>query len=348
MRYRDDIQQSAEYLRLALQHMTRQAAGLHPVSYAVWYDYVAGVNPALKKAVEELTKGGNRLNDEATYELYDRYIADISDESSQRISARIERIVADVAESTARAGDQASTFGGALERCSEAIARPQDPGAMTDALQDIRSNTQAMRGAIDTLQARLEASQREAAELKQEVHRVREEALVDALTGLANRRALDRAFEACLAGVQEGGAGPCLLMLDIDHFKRVNDTYGHLFGDKVLQAVGKALQANVKGKDTAARFGGEEFAVLLPGTLLDGATCLAETLRATIAAGRVRNLNSNETVGNITISIGVASYREGETTVDLVARADRALYAAKTLGRNRVSVAGRDEQPAVA
>jgi diguanylate cyclase len=131
-------------------------------------------------------------------------------------------------------------------------------------------------------------------------------------------------------------------MADIDHFKRVNDSYGHLIGDKVLHAVGRALQANVKGKDTASRFGGEEFAVLLPQTPLEGAARLAETLRATIASGRVKSVGSGETVGNITISIGVACYRAGEPAAEFIARADRALYAAKTRGRNRVCLAESD------
>lgn len=348
MRYRETVTQSAEYLRLALQRMTRQEAGLHPVSYALWYEYVSGVNPALNAAVDALTRGGARLNDETTYELYEKHVAQLNEESSQRITSTIERIVTDVCESTARAGDEASKFGGALERWSETIAGPPDAGEAAGVLHEMLRDTQAMREAIGTLQSRLDASQREAAELKQEVSRVRQEALIDALTGLANRRAFDRAFQACLADARPGGAGPCLLMADIDHFKRINDTYGHVFGDRVLRAVGRALQANVKGKDTAARYGGEEFAVLLPETALDGATRLAEALRTTIASGQVRNVNNNETVGNITISIGVAGYRAGEAAADFVGRADRALYAAKALGRNRVSVADAGARQAVA
>jgi diguanylate cyclase len=339
MRYHHTVTQSAEFLRLALQRMTRQDAGLHPASFALWYEYVAGANPALTEAVDALTRNGARLNDETTYMLYETHIAELTEESSQRIASRIERIVADVSESTARAGDEASKFGGTLERWSEVVAGPVDSSGAPGVLPGMLRDTQAMRGAIATLQSRLDASQRETAELKREVSRVRQEALVDALTGLANRRGFDRAFEACLAEARAGGVGPCLLMVDIDRFKRINDTYGHLFGDRVLCAVGRALQSNVKGRDTVARYGGEEFAVVLPETPLDGATSLAEALRTTVAAGQVRNLNSNETVGNITISIGVTGHRAGDSASELVERADRALYTAKGLGRNRVIVA---------
>lgn len=339
MRYRDTITQSAEYLRLALQRMTRQEAGLHPVSYALWYEYVSGVNPALNAAVDAFTRDGARLNDEITYELYEKHIAELDEESSQRITSTIERIVTDVCESTARAGDEASKFGGALERWNEAIAGPPDSGEAAGVLQEMLRDTQAMRGAIDTLQARLDASQREAAELKQEVSRVREEALIDALTGLANRRAFDRAFQACLAAARPGGAGPCLLMADIDHFKRINDTYGHLFGDRVLRAVGRALQSNVKGKDTAARYGGEEFVVLLPDTPVEGALQLAEKIRGVVEKCRIKRTTDHGAVGSIRVSLGVASFKSGESVADFVARADAALYVSKNEGRNRVTLA---------
>jgi diguanylate cyclase len=205
-----------------------------------------------------------------------------------------------------------------------------------------------MTGAIGTLKARLEASRQQVVELTEEVRRVREEALVDALTGLPNRRAFDRAFSAVLNEAQLDDAGPCLLMVDIDHFKQVNDSYGHLMGDKVLHALGRAFQANVKGKDTASRYGGEEFAVLLPQTSLEGAARLAETLRVTIARSRFRNVDSGEMVGNITISLGVACYCGGESEREFISRADCALYAAKALGRNRVSLAESHAKHALA
>ena len=128
-------------------------------------------------------------------------------------------------------------------------------------------------------------------------------------------------------------------MADIDHFKQVNDTYGHVFGDKVIQAVATILKHNVKGKDTAARYGGEEFVVLLPDTPIEGAHQLAENIRSLVASARVRKSMEDWAPAGFSVSLGVANYRVGESVADFIARADAALYASKSAGRNRVTVA---------
>src|SRR5262249_12285588 len=155
-------------------------------------------------------------------------------------------------------------------------------------------------------------SQAEIQRLKQEVERARSDALIDSLTGLANRRGFDASLAGCLGESGAPGNGLCLVMLDIDHFKRVNDTYGHLLGDQVISAVGKVLKASVKGQDTAARVGGEEFAVLLPDTPIQGGAVVAEKIRLAIAAARIRR-GQQELTERITVSLGVACHAAGES-----------------------------------
>lgn len=133
------------------------------------------------------------------------------------------------------------------------------------------------------------------------------------MTGLVNRKGFDLALAARLSATEASKQGTCALIADIDHFKRVNDTYGHLFGDKVICAVAKILKANVKGQDTVACYGGEEFFVLLPETTPDGARALAEKIRLTIEASRVRRADNNQEIARITVSLGVAAYGPGET-----------------------------------
>jgi len=142
------------------------------------------------------------------------------------------------------------------------------------------------------------------------------------------------------SGATSGGTfkGAALVLADIDHFKQINDKHGHLLGDKILRAIGQTLQANIKGRDIAARPGGDEFAVLLQQTPLAGARALAEQIRTAVAAGRIRRSDSKEQPGSVTLSIGVAAGGSDDTLESLLARADAALYAAKRAGRNRVSV----------
>lgn len=343
MRYSHNSAQSAEYLRLAVKRMTQQEAGLHPVSYAVWYEYVSGSNPALHGEMDSLLTERGRLDEATTYALYARHIAEFDAQTALRIGDSVGHLVDQVSESAAQAGDEAVRFGDSLERWSDTlIGPPQSAGDYAHGVADILRGTREMQQAITALQGRLEESTREAQQLRQEVARAREEALIDGLTGLTNRKGFDIALGNCLRDAKPGVPGPCLLMIDLDNFKRLNDSLGHVFGDRVLHHVGQILRNNVKGKDTAARYGGEEFAVILPETPRGGAIGLAEALRALVASARVRRGGDKDAlIGNLTVSIGVADYVAGESETDFVSRADRALYTAKLQGRNRVQLAPR-------
>src|SRR5690606_26359339 len=128
----------------------------------------------------------------------------------------------------------------------------------------------------------------------------------------------------------------CLMIIDIDHFKSFNDTYGHQTGDQVLRLVAMTLKSNIKGQDLAARYGGEEFVAILPSTDIEGAVIVAENIRRAIQAKQLLKRSTNEKLGRITASFGVAAYQSGDTAGMLIERADRCLYAAKHAGRNRV------------
>jgi diguanylate cyclase (GGDEF)-like protein len=162
-------------------------------------------------------------------------------------------------------------------------------------------------------------------------------ALHDALTGLLNRRAFMEALEGEMARFQRHRRPSTLLMLDLDHFKLVNDRHGHAVGDLVLAQVCATVRERLRRTDRIGRLGGEEFAVLLPDTEQEGALVLAETLRRAVAALEVLTPSGPLAV---TVSIGLATFKPGEhDAVPLLSRADQALYQAKAQGRNRVAVA---------
>ncbi|KQP13320.1 diguanylate cyclase [Pseudorhodoferax sp. Leaf267] len=166
--------------------------------------------------------------------------------------------------------------------------------------------------------------------------------LKDPLTGLSNRRLLTAELEGEIDRVARSGEAALLLMLDIDHFKSVNDTYGHLAGDQVLQAVGKALAGCIRPMDTLARYGGEEFAIVLPSCQPAFGHAVAERIRRTIESSPIRVSPAVDL--RVTVSIGGAFALQWirSTTELWIDRADHQLYIAKTAGRNRLCL---EDQP---
>lgn len=156
--------------------------------------------------------------------------------------------------------------------------------------------------------------------------------LTDALTGLANRRRIEELMEYELGRFARYG-GPCAVALgDLDHFKVVNDTWGHRAGDQVLVATAAAMQRQLRAADTVGRWGGEEFAIILPQTTLDGAMIVVDRMRAGIAEAPI------EAIGRpVTISFGVTALAADDTAASVIQRVDSALYASKRLGRNRTT-----------
>jgi diguanylate cyclase (GGDEF)-like protein len=169
--------------------------------------------------------------------------------------------------------------------------------------------------------------------------RLRRQALRDPLTGLYNRRYLEDQFKRELRRAERRGSAVSVLMLDLDHFKQINDTYGHTGGDRVLVAVADLMRRHVRGEDIVTRYGGEEFAILLVDASLEDALRVGEILRSAVQMLSV-SVQGVEVEG-LGVSIGVAAHPEcGRAVEELLAAADRALYRAKALGRNRVVAAG--------
>lgn len=201
---------------------------------------------------------------------------------------------------------------------------------------------------VRALERQLHASLRQISHLSADLSRYRYEAECDELTGLANRRRFVASLRDAVCGAERKGESFCLMILDIDHFKRFNDTYGHLMGDAVLRMVARTLSDGVRCGDLVARHGGEEFAVVLPGIPLQDAVATAERLREALGDQTVLDAATGERVAKVTCSIGIAIHHMGESCDALLQRCDAALYQAKHHGRDsRVEVAtppetGRD------
>jgi diguanylate cyclase (GGDEF)-like protein len=201
----------------------------------------------------------------------------------------------------------------------------------------IQSSHEFCSNMMALLAARLRSNNYSLGEYNRLQQKYQRESMVDALTGLYNRRWLDSKLRSLVLRTKRERHPLSVIMLDIDHFKRFNDNYGHRAGDCVIQAVAKTFSNNVRPLDFSARYGGEEFCILLPYTNAAGAKIAAERIRKLVASGTV--LDEGLELPKVTISAGAASLQPDEDATKLLGRADQALYRAKQAGRNRVETA---------
>ncbi len=341
MKYERNRDESGEILRLAIQKMAGQPAAFTPFTYAVWYEFLTGINPALSEAVNRLFENGKKLDDESIESLYAKYVSDSNMNAQLELQNNLKQLLSKLAGFTAETDKQALDFGNNLQSYGESLKQKLDPAKLNALIGNMTGDTDKMRSSMKNLKDELATSKQEVEKLHQELESARGEALTDPLTGIFNRRGFEKAAKESFENQEILDKGMCLLMMDIDHFKKVNDTYGHLFGDKVITAIASALKSKVKGQDAAGRLGGEEFAVLLPETKLEGAKVVAENIRKSIESGKIRRHNDQEPIGGITISIGISEYASGVGLIEMLDQADKALYISKESGRNRVSVYGQ-------
>jgi diguanylate cyclase len=339
MDYDENREASAEILRAALQRMSQHPAALTPICYTVWYENLAGINPRLSQRMDALLAEGVKLDDTAVRELFKNYCSEFSIDMQNQLRENARRILGDIKQYAASAFASTRDYGGQLAQSADVFSQQSDVTIIQQVIGKLQHDTSSMASTMEGLSQNLARSHDEIDKLRVQLEKARAEAMVDPLTGVMNRRGFDARMDEAVGAARNESTPLSLLLVDIDHFKHVNDTYGHLFGDKVIKGLAEVLKANVKGKDAVARVGGEEFGLLLPETGVDGAFTVAEKIRQMMEKSKIRRADRNEQVGGITVSIGVAALRQAEDIPLFYDRADKALYASKGGGRNRVTVA---------
>jgi diguanylate cyclase len=336
MRYTEPRERSAELLRAALAQMGRHDAAFNPITFAVWYEHTAGINTRLTRALDECLRAEPRLSDQIMARLYREFVSEVDEISMERASGELQRLMAGMAETAAHTGSQAGTFGDQLTGLTEAL-HGNKPDTLAPLLSQAVVGTAQMRASAAALQQQVEKGRREIDRLRDDLSRARDEALIDPLSRVLNRKGFDQRVQALLDTPVTPGRAHCVVMLDIDRFKQVNDTHGHVMGDRILQAVAEVMRSTVTDPShSVARYGGEEFAILMPQSTLDSAAAAAELIRHRVGDMKVRDRRTQHVVLTVTISGGVAAMAVGDDASSLVARADELLYAAKAAGRDRV------------
>ncbi|MBL8599628.1 MAG: GGDEF domain-containing protein [Devosia sp.] len=308
----------------------------YPQFYELLYAYATGVNPSLNQRVNQIFRDGTATQ-ELAERLYNEFLK--SQDANERISSVSERMatrIEAVHEAIDTAMATANAYSGTLQSASGDLGQDMSETDLRAMAQKLLGETRRMQDANAQLEQKLDASRDDIAALQRDLDEVRRESMLDPLTKIFNRKSFDEGLLKSFNEAAGEGTPLCLMLLDIDHFKRFNDTWGHQTGDQVLRLVAMTLKSNIKGKDMAARYGGEEFAAILPETDLEGAIIVADNIRKAIQAKELLKRSTNEKLGRITASMGVAMYKPGDTPASLIERADRCLYAAKHAGRNRV------------
>jgi len=334
MRYDDE---SKQYLRIALESMGKYGLTTTPVNYSVWYEYASGKNNALNAAIYKHLEEKQSFSESLCQALYDQFIAGGKEKVTTLVREELKKVFTEIIGAIQTTRQNFSQSENNLGTIGEAIVPNLSETDVEKIVEQIKSEIKRLELTSSSFKKQLQQATHEIDQLKNKMQQYRNEALLDPLTRITNRRGFEKSLQQAIDNANQTATALCLIMADIDHFKQINDTHGHLVGDNVLRMIASTIKSSIKGKDHAARIGGEEFAIILPQTPFNGAMRLADNLRQTFESLDLKKKNTGESLGRITLSFGVAIYRQNEAADDFVHRADEALYQSKETGRNKVT-----------
>ena len=333
----EEVLRTISYGESALGRLRRDQVAAYPRHYELWYTYAGGFNLPLNGAVDEIIESRGRLSAEEVLALYNTFLSpNRLDERVEEVGGKVVSEISELSEFIASALEVGKQYGQTLDTASTELGQVTDGETLKQIVERLTSATYAAAEQNRRLEGELANSRAELGELRTNLESIRYESMIDPLTGLANRKHFDKSIERAIANAGVGNTPLALLMIDIDHFKRFNDHYGHQTGDQVLRLVAMSIKHAIKGTDIACRYGGEEFGVILPETSFLSAQAVAERIRNTVRAREVVKKSTGQTLGRITVSIGVAAFQIADRKQRLIERADSRLYAAKRAGRDQV------------
>lgn len=331
-----DIKHSVRLLRSTVSQIQSLGIPASPENYSIWFNYYAESKPALNSMIDKRLENGGNFNAEFSYRVFSQFFMTDPEKELKSVRSAIRAMIAKLSAELGDIDKGMNEYGIALEDCAKELEKAPEVKTLDEIVQRLISETKKCRDSTQNSCAQVSQLSNEIEKMKASLAEMSEAAMEDALTGIANRRAFDEAMEKHIADARKDKTPVCLILLDIDLFKRVNDKFGHIVGDRVLRFVAEMIKRSVKGHDFVARFGGEEFAIILPNTGCEGATVVARSILNNVSNTRLKVNKEGESLGKITLSGGVACLKNDDDMESLIDRADANLYQAKNSGRNGI------------
>lgn len=327
-----------DFARRAVQEMERHGVWPTAVNFELWVNFLANPQGELGREITRILETGTAFTETVSDELAARYLpkAKLTDQIRDT-GDQLSRELASVSAAISSAKKSSADYGQTLATASRSLSSSADLDALAVTVKTLSQATERVQQENASLEKRLSDSSSEVARLREHLELVRREATTDGLTNLANRKAFDEELERACLEAEQSGRPVTLALIDIDHFKGFNDTWGHQTGDQVIRYVASVIGRVGATPRLAARYGGEEFAIIFPDEGRDVAGAVLEEMRQEIASRMLKRRSTNEDLGAITVSSGYAQRRAGESAHALMERSDAALYASKRGGRNRAT-----------
>lgn len=342
-KYQHHREKTFELFRLAVAQMSQQHAGLHPLAYTLWYDYVAGINRPLQLAIESALNEHGKLDDEQTLALYKKYIADATTLTVQRNSHELEQMLNQSEQFSQQATQRYGLIGQQIGLAKQQLQTSLPVDQLQHLLSSLHQHSEELCALTLQMVQQLHEQQEEIKSLRSDLNQASQISHHDNLTGLYNESGLETLLEDLLAFDDHTHSLLTLVMINIDGFAQLNEQYGHLFGDKVLRTIAQALRVALsKGTTSMARTEADNFSVIMPSISVVQAFALCEQLRTAVMNSHIRRSgkdNAVERVSGITISAGIAASQPGDNALSLIERSRAALLDAKQKGKNQVLIA---------
>ncbi len=334
----DRPEEAREWHNQALTVLEQHQIAPAPVCHLIAYEYASGRTAELNRRIDQ------KLATKATVDAHlfrhlfqELYLNDQDAEQIDTHLSDLHSLLYQVLQGVTHACSHTELFDETLRQQSLALSG-------NPSLEDLRTIAGTLLEATSRsieqnhrMKAQLQQVELQTQSLQEEVVKLRDEVTTDPLTGLYNRKALNQRMRSLLQSADKDRSNSfSVLMLDIDHFKRFNDQYGHIIGDEVIRRVGMTMKELLRENDFPARFGGEEFTVVLPATGIEEAVDIARLIHQAVAKLTLVRRSTKERLPGITVSVGAAMLRRGDDCETLLERADQALYLAKEGGRNRI------------